>query len=407
MSVLEYGLRVETQNKMFNKKTLHEIDVKNKRVLVRVDFNVPLDEGAVADDTRIRAALPTIEYLLEQNAAVILCSHLGRPKGAPDPALSLRPAADRLGVLLGKPVAFAGDCLGPVAEEAAQSLKPGEVLLLENTRFHPGEKKNDPEMARALAGLAEVFVNDAFGTAHRAHASNVGVAEYLPAAAGFLLEKEIRYLGETMADPKRPFVAILGGAKVSDKLPVIENLLEKADRILIGGGMANTFFLAQGHKMAESLVEADSLDTARELLENGDGKLILPVDVVIGDDFSAEAEMRTVPVGDIPEGWRALDVGPETVDAFSEAINAAATVVWNGPMGVFELPPFAYGTFAVARLLADCGAVTIVGGGDSAAALVQAGLDDNITHISTGGGASLAMLAGETLPGLAALQDKE
>ena len=390
---------------MFNKKTVTDIDVKGKKVLVRVDFNVPLKDGAVADDTRIRAALPTINYLLEQDAALILCSHLGRPKGA-DPALSLAPVAEYLGGLVDAPVKFAPDCIGPVAEEAAAALKPGEILVLENTRFHPGEKKNDPEMAKQLAALAEIFVNDAFGTAHRAHASNVGVAQYLPAVAGFLLEKEIRYLGNAIADPQRPFVAILGGAKVSDKIGVIRNLLTKADAVLIGGGMANTFFKAQGYPMGDSLVEVDALDTARALLEEGSTRLRLPVDVVIADAFSNEADKRTIAMGPIPEGWRVLDIGPETVANYAKVIAEAGTVVWNGPMGVFEFPEFARGTFGVAQAVADSDATSIIGGGDSVAAIKQSGLADKVTHISTGGGASLEMLEGKELPGLAALDDK-
>ena len=392
---------------MFNKQTLEDIDIKGKRVLVRVDFNVPLKDGAVADDTRIQAALPTIHYLLEQNAAVILCSHLGRPKGEPDPALSLKPAADHLATLIDAPVSFAEDCIGPIAEQAAEALEPGQVLVLENTRFHAGEKKNDPEMAQQLAALADIYVNDAFGSAHRAHASTTGVAEHLPAVAGYLLEKEIRYLGQAIADPKRPFVVILGGAKVSDKIGVIENLLDKADSILIGGGMANTFFKAQGYAMSDSLVEEEALDTAKDLLQQAGDKLRLPVDVVIADEFAEDAERKTMALADVPEGWRILDIGPDTVAAYSQIVSEAGTVVWNGPMGVFEMAPFAEGTFALARALADSSADTIVGGGDSAAAVNQSGLADKMTHISTGGGASLEMLEGKTLPGLAALNDKD
>jgi phosphoglycerate kinase len=391
---------------MFNKKMVTDLDVKGKKVLVRVDFNVPLDDGKVADDTRIKAALPTIEYLLENGAALILCSHLGRPKGEVKPALSLKPVAAYLDKLIDAPVAFAEDCIGPKAEAAAADLQPGQVLVLENTRFHAGEKKNDPEMAKQLASLAELFVDDAFGTAHRAHASNVGVTEYLSSAAGFLLEKEIKYLGNTIADPKRPFVAILGGAKVSDKIGVIENLLDKADRILIGGGMANTFFKAQGYDMADSLVEEDAIETAKDLLAKAGDKLVLPVDVVIADDFSADAAAKTMDVGDVPAGWRILDIGPKTVAEFDQVIADAGTVVWNGPMGVFEFAAFAKGTFEIAKALAKSDAVSIVGGGDSASAIQKSGLADKITHISTGGGASLEMLEGKTLPGLAALDDK-
>jgi phosphoglycerate kinase len=391
---------------MFNKKMVSDLDVKGKKVLVRVDFNVPLDDGKVADDTRIKAALPTIEYLLENGAALILCSHLGRPKGEVKPELSLKPVAAYLDKLIDAPVAFAEDCIGPKAEAAAADLQPGQVLVLENTRFHAGEKKNDPEMAKQLASLADLFVDDAFGTAHRAHASNVGVTEYLSSAAGFLLEKEIKYLGNTIADPKRPFVAILGGAKVSDKIGVIENLLDKADRILIGGGMANTFFKAQGYDMADSLVEEDAIETAKDLLAKAGDKLVLPVDVVIADDFAADAAAKTMDVGDVPAGWRILDIGPKTVAEFDQVIADAGTVVWNGPMGVFEFEAFAKGTFEIAKALAKSDAISIVGGGDSASAIQKSGLADKITHISTGGGASLEMLEGKTLPGLAALDDK-
>ncbi|MFZ6020855.1 MAG: phosphoglycerate kinase [Chloroflexota bacterium] len=391
---------------MFNKKTVRDIDVKGKKVFVRVDFNVPVKDGVVGDDTRIRAALPTIQYLLDQGAAVILASHLGRPKGGPDPKYSLKPVADYLANLLGKPVVFAEDCIGPVAEAAAAALKPGEVLVLENTRFHPEEEKNDEGMSKALAKLADIYVNDAFGTAHRAHASTAGIAAYLPAVAGFLLEKEIKYLGQAIDDPKRPFVAILGGAKISDKIGVIKNLLKKADTILIGGGMANTFFKAQGYPMADSLVEEEALETARQLLAEGKDKIRLPVDVVIADKFDAEAQSRVMPVGAVPDGWRILDIGPETVDSYSKVINGAGTIVWNGPMGVFEFPRFAEGTYGIAKAVASSGAISVIGGGESVAAINQSGLADKITHISTGGGASLEMLEGLELPGVAALADK-
>lgn len=389
---------------MFNKKTIRDVDPRSKRVLVRVDFNVPIENGVVQDDTRIRAALPTIRYLLDAGAAVILCSHLGRPKDKPDPKYSLKPVAENLGTLA--PVKFSEECIGPKAEAAAKALKPGEVLLLENTRFYPGETKNDPEMSRALASLADLYVNDAFGSAHRAHASTEGVAHYLPAVAGFLMEKEIKYLGQALADPRRPFVAILGGAKVSDKIEVIRNLLSKADTVLIGGGMANTFFKAQGKEMADSLVEAEAVETAKSLLAESIGKLHLPTDFVIADAFAADAKYKTVAVGDVPAGWRVMDIGPETVKAFSALAADAGTVVWNGPMGVFELGPFAKGTFALAKAVAESRADSIVGGGDSVSALQQSGLAEKITHISTGGGASLEMLEGKLLPGLAALQDK-
>lgn len=391
---------------MFNKKTVQDIDVTGKKVLVRVDFNVPIKDGVVGDDTRIQAALPTIKYLLEHDAGLILCSHLGRPKGKVNPAFSLRPVADYLGEILGQAVIFADDCIGPVAEEAASNLKSREVLLLENTRFHAGEKANDPEMARQLAGLADIYVNDAFGSAHRAHASTEGVARYMPGVAGFLMEKEIRYLGQAIADPARPFLAILGGAKISDKIGVIKNLLDKADQVLIGGGMANTFFKAQGYPVGDSLVEDDSLEIARELVKSVENQLRLPVDVVIGNDFSNDAERQVMSMGPIPDGWRIMDIGPETVDNFGKLISEAGTVAWNGPMGVFEFPNFAVGTNGVAAAVADSQATSIIGGGDSVAAVKQAGLAANVTHISTGGGASLEMLEGKTLPGLAALEDK-
>jgi phosphoglycerate kinase len=391
---------------MFNKKTIRDIDVQGKRVLVRVDYNVPVKEGKVGDDTRIRAAMPTLDYLLENGAAVILCSHLGRPKGGPDPQYSLKPVAEHLGGLMGKPVQFVDEFVGPKAEAAAKALKPGEVLVLENTRFHAGETKNDPELSKQLASLADVYVNDAFGSAHRAHASTEGVARFLPAVAGFLLEKEIKYLGQAVADPEKPFVAILGGAKISDKIGVIKNLLAKADNVLIGGGMANTFFKAQGKPVGDSLVEDEALDTAKEILQQAGNKLRLPVDVVIADQFEAGAAHKTIPAGPVPDGWRILDIGPEAIAEYSKVIGEAKTVVWNGPMGVFEFPEFAKGTFAIAQAAAGSGAVTIVGGGESVAAVKQSGLSDQITHISTGGGASLEMLEGLALPGVAALQDK-
>ena len=391
---------------MFNKKTVRDIDVKGKKVFVRVDFNVPVKDGVVGDDTRIQAALPTIRYLLDKGAAVILASHLGRPKGGPEAKFSLKPVADHLSKLLGKPVLFADDCIGSVAEQAAKALKSGEVLVLENTRFHPEEEKNGEEMSKALASLADIFVNDAFGTAHRAHSSTAGIAAFLPSVAGFLLEKEIKYLGQAIDDPKRPFVAILGGAKISDKIGVIRNLLQKADAILIGGGMANTFFKAEGYPMADSLVEEEAFETARELLAAGKTKLRLPVDVVIADKFDAEAALKTMPSGPVPDGWRILDIGPKSVEAYAKVIMGAGTVVWNGPMGVFEFPRFAAGTYGVAQAVADSRAVSVIGGGESVAAINQSGLADKITHISTGGGASLEMLEGLTLPGVAALLDK-
>ena len=391
---------------MFNKKTVKDINVKGKKVIVRVDFNVPLKDGKVGDDTRIQAALPTINYLLEQGAALILCSHLGRPKGEPDPAYSMKPVAEYLNGLVKNKVIFSNECVGPVAEKAAADLKPGEILVLENTRFYPGETKNDPAMSKQLAALADIFVNDAFGSAHRAHASTVGVADYLPAVAGFLLEKEIMFLDAAIEDPKHPFVAILGGAKVSDKIGVIKNLLGKADTVLIGGGMANTFFKAQGYPVGDSLVEDESLDTARELVIAGGAKLRLPVDIVIADKFENDAKTKVMDVGPVPDGWRILDIGPATMENFAKAVSDAGTVVWNGPMGVFEMSNFSKGTFAVAKAIAESSAISIIGGGDSAAAIQESGLADKITHISTGGGASLEMLEGIQLPGLIALQDK-
>ncbi len=391
---------------MFNKKTVRDIDVKGKKVLVRVDFNVPLKDGAVSDDTRIRGALPTIQYLLEQGAAVILCSHLGRPKGVADPKYSLKPVAEYLQKLVSNKVYFAEDCIGEPAEKAAAALQPGEILVLENTRYHAGEEKNDLELAKGMADLADLYVNDAFGTAHRAHSSTAGVTEFKPGVAGFLLEKEIQYLSSAVEDPKRPFVAILGGAKISDKIGVIKNLLGKADKVLIGGGMANTFFAAQGYKMADSLVQDEALETAKEILASGSDKLVLPIDMVIADAFAEDAAHKSMDVNDVPEGWRVLDIGPKTVSLFADMVKNAATVVWNGPMGVFEMPEFAKGTFEVAKAVADSSAISIIGGGDSVAAIQQSGLADKVTHISTGGGASLEMLEGLVLPGVAALEDK-
>jgi phosphoglycerate kinase len=394
-----------------NKKTVRDIDLAGKRVLVRVDFNVPLENGVITDDTRIRASIPTLKYILEQEPkALILMSHLGRPKGGPAPEFSLAPVAPALSQHLGVDVRFVEDTIGENAEQAVANLADGGVLLLENTRFYKGEEKNDPELSAQMARHGDVYVNDAFGSAHRAHSSTVGVAEHLPAVAGLLMEKEIDYLATTLENPQRPFIAIMGGAKVSDKIAVIEALLGKVDKLLIGGGMANTFFKAMGYEMGKSLVEPDAIDTARSLLEKSGGKLILPTDGVIGDKFDNDAAQQTIQVSaGVPEDWSIYDIGPETIKAFSEHLDGAKTVVWNGPMGVFEMPNFAKGTFAIAQLLADetaKGAVTIVGGGDSAAAVESSGLADRITHISTGGGASLEMLEGQKLPGVEILNEK-
>lgn len=389
-----------------NKKTIRDVDVRGKRVLVRVDFNVPLKEGAVADDTRIRAALPTINYLLEQDAALILCSHLGRPKGKVVPEFRLDPVAARLAELLGCPVQKLGNCVGPQVEAAVEAMQMGDVILLENPRFYPEERANDPEFARQLASLADIFVNDAFGAAHRAHASTEGVTHYLPAVAGFLMEKELEFLGQATESPEHPYVAILGGAKISDKIGVIESLLAKCDRLLIGGGMANTFFKAMGFEVGDSLVEDGAVEMAASLLKQAGGTLVLPVDVVVADAFDNDARMRIVAPNEVTPGWRILDVGPKTVSTFGSALGGAKTVVWNGPLGVFEMDNFAAGTFAVARLLADLDAITIIGGGDSAAAVRQAGLVDQMSHVSTGGGASLEFLEGKTLPCVAALEER-
>jgi len=391
-----------------NKKTIKDIDIQGKKALVRVDFNVPMEGGQVTDDRRIREALPTIQYLLDHNAAVILMSHLGRPKDGPDPKFKMDPVAERLSELLNRPVKKVDDCVGPEVEAAAQAMQPGDVLLLENTRFHKEETKNEPNFAAQLASLGDLYVNDAFGSAHRAHASTEGVTHTLrPAVAGFLMEKELQYLGGVLADPEQPFIAIMGGAKISDKISAIENLVTKVDSLLIGGGMANTFFVAQGHQVGKSLVEQEAVDTAKKLLDDHGDKLILPVDCVVASEFKAEAESKVVPVDEVPADWMILDIGPATVAHFANRLAAAKTVVWNGPMGVFEFPRFAEGTFAIAKALAELkGATTVVGGGDSAAAVEQSGLAGKISHISTGGGASLEFLEGKTLPGVAALDDK-
>lgn len=394
---------------IYRKKTVRDIDPRGKRVLVRCDFNVPLDGAAITDEKRIVEALPTIRYLKEAGARVILCSHLGRPKGKADPKYSLAPVAARLGELLGCPVPLAADVTGESARSLADSLRDGEVMLLENVRFDPREEKNDPAFARELASFTELYVNDAFGTAHRAHASTAGVADYLPAVCGFLIEKELSFLGGALEEPARPFAAILGGAKVSDKIGVIRSLLAKVDSLLIGGGMAYTFIKAQGGQIGGSLCEEDKLDLARELLAEAEEKgvrLLLPVDTVIADAFREDAATRVVPAGQIPDGWQGLDIGPETRALFAAEVKQAATVVWNGPMGVFEMKPFAAGTEAVAKTMAESDAVTIIGGGDSAAAAAQMGVADRIRHISTGGGASLEFLEGKVLPGIACLEDK-
>lgn len=392
------------------KKTVQDVDVKGKRVLVRVDFNVPLENGKVADDKRITAAMPTIKYLLDNNARIILCSHLGRPKGERKMEFSLAPVAERLKELLpGVSVSFADDCIGKEAMDKAMALKDGEILLLENLRFHPEEEKNDPAFAKELASLAELYVSDAFGTVHRAHASTAGVAAYLPAVAGFLIGKELGFMGNALENPERPFVAILGGAKVSDKIGVIKNLLSKCDSLIIGGGMAYTFFKAQGYGIGTSLLDADSVDLAKELMADAEKrgvKLLLPVDTVVGKEFATDTEYKTVPSNQIPDGWMGLDIGEKTRELFGDEIKKAKTVIWNGPMGVFEFPNFAKGTAAVAEACAQCDGTTIIGGGDSASAVKKLGYASKMSHISTGGGASLEFLEGKVLPGVAALNDK-
>ena len=393
-----------------SKKTVKDIDLEGKKVLVRCDFNVPMDEQKnITDNTRIVAALPTIKYLLENNCAIILCSHLGRPKGEFKPEFSLQPVAKELAKLLDKEIIMAKDVIGEDATSKAANLKQGEILLLENVRFHREETDNDAEFSKKLAGLAEVYVNDAFGAAHRAHASTAGVAAYLPAVSGFLIEKELKYLGNAISNPERPFVAILGGAKVSDKIGVIDSLLEKVDTLMIGGGMAYTFFKAQGYGVGDSICELDKLDLATELMAKAKEKgvkFMLPVDTKIGKEFKPDTESKIVPWTEIPDGWEGFDIGTKTIEMFSEELKNAKTVVWNGPVGLFEFDQFAIGTSSIAKVLSEIDATTIIGGGDSAAAVKKAGLEDKMTHISTGGGASLEFLEGKKLPGIECLQDK-
>jgi phosphoglycerate kinase len=393
------------------KLTVKDADLHGQRVLVRVDFNVPVNDGQIGDDTRIRAAIPTIKYLIDQDARVILLSHLGRPDGKVQAALSLRPVAMRLQELLGHSVGFADDCVGPHAEDAVEHLEPGGVLMLENLRFHSEEEKNDPEFARRLASLADVYVDDAFGTAHRAHASTEGVTHYLPAYAGLLMEKELEFLGQALGSAETPYAAVIGGAKISGKLEVLQNLVRRVDRLLIGGGMANTFLKAQGTDVGDSLVEENLVETALDVLgaARQEGVRVgLPIDAVIADSFSADANHRTIEfaVEGVPGGWRILDIGPRTVHAYRDALQDCKTIFWNGPMGVFEFAPFAAGTLELARAIASLNAVSIVGGGDTDAAIEQAGVQDKITHVSTGGGASLEFIEGKTLPGVAALKDR-
>ena len=387
-----------------NKKTVKDIDLKGKKVLVRCDFNVPMnEERKITDNTRIVAALPTIKYLLEQNCAIILCSHLGRPKGEFKPEFSLKPVAEELSKLLGKEVIMAKDVIGEDAKTKAANLQQGQIMLLENVRFHKEETDNDPNFAKELASMAEVYVSDAFGAVHRAHASTAGVAEYLPAVAGFLIEKELKFLGNAVSNPERPFIAILGGAKVSDKIGVIDSLLEKVDTLIIGGGMAYTFFKAQGYEVGKSLCELDKLDLAKSLMEKAKEKgvkLMLPVDTRVGKEFKEDTESKTVKCTEIPVDWEGFDIGEETIKMFSDELRKAKTVVWNGPLGLFEFDQFAKGTNAIAKVLSEIDATIIIGGGDSAAAVRKAGLEDKMTHISTGGGASLEFLEGKKLPGI-------
>ena len=395
---------------VLNKKTVEDIDVKGKKVLVRCDFNVKMEDGVITSDKRIVASLPTIQYLLDHGAKLILCSHLGRPKGEFNPEFSLAPVAKRLSELLGIEVKMAKDVVGESAQALAADLKEGEVLLLENVRFHAEETKNDPEFAKKLASLAEIYVNDAFGSAHRAHASTTGVADYLPAVCGYLIQKELQYIGGALESPKRPLVAILGGAKVSDKIGVITNLMEKVDTLIVGGGMAYTFFKALGHSVGTSLLEADKVDLAKEMMDKAAAKgvkFLIPIDNVIGKEYKADTEYMTVDSDDIPDGWMGLDIGPRSTELFANAVKDAGTVIWNGPMGVSEWEHFANGTIGVATAIAESNAISIIGGGDSAAAIQKLGFADKMSHISTGGGASLEFLEGKELPGVAALNDKD
>ena len=394
-----------------NKKTIEDIDVSGKKVLVRCDFNVPLNaDGVITDETRINAALPTIKYLLDHKAAVVLCSHLGRPKGTFNMKYSLAPVAKSLSEKLGFEVKLAKDVIGPDAKKLAAEVEPGKAVLLENVRFHAEEEKNDPEFAKELASMAEIYVSDAFGTVHRAHASTAGVASYLPAVAGYLIGKELQFLGNAVENPERPFVAILGGAKVKDKIGVITNLLEKVDTLIIGGGMAYTFFKAQGGEIGNSLLDEERIELAKDMMKSAEEKgvkFLLPIDTVCANDFENPTEVITVDAGSIPAGFQGMDIGPKSIELFSDAIKTAKTVVWNGPMGVFEQPQFAKGTLAIATALAESDATSIIGGGDSAAAVTQMGLAPKMSHISTGGGASLEFLEGKVLPGVAALNDKD
>ena len=392
-----------------NKKTVEDINVSGKKVLVRCDFNVPLKDGEITSDKRIVASLPTIKYLIDHNAKVILCSHLGRPKGEFKPEFSLAPVAKRLSELLGKEVKMAKDVVGESAQALAAELKDGDVLLLENVRFHAEETKNDPEFSKALASLADIYVNDAFGSAHRAHSSTTGVADYLPAVCGYLIQKEIEFMGGALENPKRPLVAILGGAKVSDKIGVINNLLDKVDTLIVGGGMAYTFFVAKGYHVGTSLVEEDKVELAKDMMNKAAEKgvkFLLPIDNVVGKEFDADTEYQTINSDEFPAGWMGLDIGPKTRELFADAVKGSGTVIWNGPMGVSEWDHFANGTIAVATAVAESGAISIIGGGDSAAAVQKLGFADKMSHISTGGGASLEFLEGKELPGIAALNDK-